>query len=219
MTSWPYDIGPVSVTDALAEECPKCSQPAASPCLYTTDTFTYLAYPEYGPAPKHHKGDVMKATTVHQERRDAVRRERMKTRQGGTVTTATPGVRGAAAAMRAWDVEEFERMRAWLAEYGWLLMDAGLVRRPDGSVRGDSYAMPGHSTMPRSERVTDTWSGDREHLIASFGDLDLPVEQHEHAHHDGCYFAHAHENGQERHGHTYVCRDEGCHHIMMQEVS
>jgi hypothetical protein len=39
-------------------------------------------------------------------------------------------------------------MRAWLAEHGWLLIEAGLERRPDGSVRGDSYAMPGYKTMP-----------------------------------------------------------------------
>ena len=125
----------------------KCGQAAGSPCIYTTDTFTYLRYPEYGPVPKHHRGDVMKDTTVHQERRDAVRQRRMRKRRAGAVTRATPGVRGAAAAIRAWDVEEFERMRAWLAENGWLLMEANLERRPDGSPRGASYAMDPDGTI------------------------------------------------------------------------
>jgi len=135
---YPPDIGPVSVEDALAVDCPKCGQGAGHRCLYTTDNHTYDSWPDLSGKRLHHEGEVM-PTAVHQERRDAVRERRMQRR--ATVTAATPGIRGAAAAMRAWDLEEFEKMRDWLAEFGWLLAEADLEHRPDGTVRGTSYAM------------------------------------------------------------------------------
>lgn len=136
---WPHDIGPVSAEDALGVDCPKCGQLSGHRCLYTTDTFTYTTWPEYGKVPRHHQGQVMPAA-VHQERREAVRARRMRHR-AVPATPASPGVRGAAAAMRAWDLEEFEKLRAWLTEFGWLLTEADLEHRPDGTLRGTSYAM------------------------------------------------------------------------------
>ena len=44
----------------------------------------------------------------------------------------------ARAALAAFDLAEYEKLRAWLAEHGPVLWGG---QRPDGSLRGDTYAI------------------------------------------------------------------------------
>lgn len=55
---------------------------------------------------------------------------------------------------------------------------------------------------PRKGYAIDEWSCDRDGLIELFGPgLKLGPDRHEHAHHDGCYYAHDHEGGGTPHNH------------------
>lgn len=58
-------------------------------------------------------------------------------------------------------------------------------------------------------RVTDCWSGDREWLLKTFPGESLGgPDDHEHAHHDGCFYHHEHEAGRHPHEHIYKCDNE-----------
>lgn len=124
MTSYPGP--PVTLDDALTAGCPRCGQGKGCPCLYMQDS--YMPWPD-NKTIKHREGETMLAT-VHSDRREVVRQRRIRESRAELVTPASPGARGAAAAMRAWDVEEFRRMREWLAEFGYLLTEADLEHRP-----------------------------------------------------------------------------------------
>jgi hypothetical protein len=66
---------------------------------------------------------------------------------------------------------------------------------------------------------TDTYSCGREQVLELFAlsPLELPREIHEHCHHDGGYFTHAHEGGQAPHSHTRRCKHPGCRHNYERE--
>jgi hypothetical protein len=61
---------------------------------------------------------------------------------------------------------------------------------------------------------TDTYSGDRLHVLELFMSVpqDMPADIHEHAHHDGGYYAHDHPGGQVPHSHMKRCDHPGCRH-------
>lgn len=140
-------IAPVSRREALTVACPLCEVEPGESCVYTANMYTIQHYPHYSKLLKHRKGSKL-AKAVHNPRRAVIRlaREREWERQGSAKRVTAPShVHAAIAAMRAWDIEEHNRLRDWLAEFGDVLVYANLLRRPDGTVRGDSYVMPAYA--------------------------------------------------------------------------
>jgi hypothetical protein len=77
---------------------------------------------------------------VHWQRRQKAldRRRQERYRDTRPVHPASRAQRQAAAAVREFDRREYEQLRDWLRDYGEILWaDA----RPDGSLRGESYAI------------------------------------------------------------------------------
>jgi len=137
-------IAPVSRREALAVACPLCEVEPGESCVYIADMFGYVHHPYYRKTLKHRKGSRI-ATAVHNKRRAVIRQQREQewARQGSARrVVASSHLHSAIEAMRAWDIAEHNRLRGWLAEYGDILVYANLPRRPDGTVCGDSYAMP-----------------------------------------------------------------------------
>lgn len=144
-------IAPVSRREALTVACPLCEVEPGESCVYTANMYTIQHYPHYSKLLKHRKGSKL-AKAVHNPRRAVIRQQREYAwnrwnRQGRVVHTAVPSeMQAVLAAMRAWDIAEriaeHNKLRDWLAEFGDLLVYANLPRRPDGTVHGDSYAMP-----------------------------------------------------------------------------
>jgi hypothetical protein len=121
-------------------KCEKCGAVQGEPCVYTVT----LRSPSN---PKYRQVAGQPCQRVHPERRWASqalvnRRARERMRQESAPEHASLETLAAAHAMRAWDVQEYFRLREWLAEWGYLLTEAGRERRPDGTLRGDSYALP-----------------------------------------------------------------------------
>jgi len=65
--------------------------------------------------------------------------------------------------------------------------------------------------------VSDAWSGGTEVLLGMWPSEEFHPDQHEHAHHDGCFYAHRHPGGSAPHGHIYECASPQCRHIYEQE--
>lgn len=68
--------------------------------------------------------------------------------------------------------------------------------------------MSGHEPA----RVTDDWSGGPDAVADLFCENyvtgrrgDLTPEHHEHGHHDGALYCHAHPGGDREHDHVYDC--------------
>jgi hypothetical protein len=61
---------------------------------------------------------------------------------------------------------------------------------------------------------TDTWAGGRERVLELFAAApqEFSPDIHEHAHHDGGYYAHHHPGGQAPHSHTRRCEYPSCRH-------
>jgi hypothetical protein len=122
---------PVSVADALAEDCAKCGSAVGSLCTYLDDRM----YAGYGRVIKHLRGDPMRGF-AHKERRQAVRKRRQQAadreqrrlyrerRRQGQAVPASPQVIAAARAMQAHAVTEHMQLRAWWAEHGHIIANA-----------------------------------------------------------------------------------------------
>lgn len=141
-----YDevIASVSRREALTVACPLCEVEPGESCVYLADMYWPYASYDGKRHLKHHKGSKI-TEVVHRERSAVIRRQREYEweRQGNAKrVTAPPHLHSAIEAMRAWDIDEHNKLRNWLAEFGDILVFANLPRRPDGTVRGDSYAMP-----------------------------------------------------------------------------
>lgn len=141
-------IAPVSRREGMTVACPLCEAIPGEPCVYIADIYHPYSY-DYGTRRlKHHKGSKI-TEVVHRERMEVIRRKRHAEweRQGSAKrVSALPHLHSVIAAMRAWDIDEHNKLRDWLAEYGDVLAYANLPRRPDGTVRGDSYALPSHAS-------------------------------------------------------------------------
>jgi hypothetical protein len=135
-------------------KCPVCAAGKGQPCVYTATTSPYTSYSYAVQHPgRQMPGQVKGEPTrrVHHERGWVYeawerRRRQQRWRQENAPTPQAQDVLDAAHAMRAWDVEEYSKLRDWLAEHGDILVDAALPRRPDGTVRGDSYALPSRAS-------------------------------------------------------------------------
>lgn len=62
-------------------------------------------------------------------------------------------------------------------------------------------------------KVTDTWSGGRETVRGMYAKgspawKKISPDRHEHGHHDGALYNHAHKDGRVPHGHVYECRND-----------
>jgi hypothetical protein len=121
----------VSPADALPEHCAKCGAAPGESCTYLSDIFVYDPpgggyYPRVKQL-KHRKGAPLADGQVHKERRVPVRARRYREYRKSLldrrpVVPMSQDARQAAAAMRAWDIMEHEKLRAWLAEYGDILL-------------------------------------------------------------------------------------------------
>jgi hypothetical protein len=140
----------VSQAEAVTEGCPKCGAARGAWCTYVTDipATSRIRWRNPGNAETewlHRKGDLLESGRAHSERIALIRAKRLRewrswSRRGRQAVAAMPDdLRAAAAAMRAWDVAEYNALRDWLAEHGHLLVNANRMR-PDGTARGESYA-------------------------------------------------------------------------------
>ena len=123
---------PVPDDEALRLDCPACLAKHGYMCVYTAP------YGKVGG--RYVVGKPCKR--VHWQRREKARdrRRRDAWRDTRPVYPASRAQREAAAALRAFDLAEYEQLRDWLRAYGEILWTPG---RPDGSLRGETYAI-GH---------------------------------------------------------------------------
>lgn len=128
----------VSEADALGAKCPFCQSPPGTRCVYTAPHGKDAAgnYTAGQPTARAH----WQRKAVVRGRRQ-VARWREARRDTRPVVPASREAREAAAALRQFDRAEYEKLRDWLRDWGWLLAEADLPRRPDGTLRGDSYAL------------------------------------------------------------------------------
>jgi type II secretory pathway component PulJ len=123
---------PVTTAEALEFDCPFCKAPRGAMCVYTAP---------YGKIGGQYVAG-QPCRRVHWQRRGKARTARWQQRHRDSrpVTPASPEARAASAALRQFDLAEYRKLRDWLRDWGWLLTEANLPRRPDGTLRGDSYA-------------------------------------------------------------------------------
>jgi hypothetical protein len=129
---------------AYSVTCPECGEPAGFRCIYTTEVraFDLHGYSRTHVRP-HRIGDM--TIRPHHARSNVVaerdRRARLLAarREAGPPGPAWPGeeTRKIRAALAAFDLDEYERMRDWLKNYGEILWRD---QRPDGTFRGETYA-------------------------------------------------------------------------------
>jgi hypothetical protein len=150
-----HDVGgPVSIEEARAEECPACGAAKGQPCTAMTDKFEYEQQKhrrDWGGPKKlvRAKGTPMPGY-CHPERRSAARERFRRAKQAEYQRerkAALARLRGpsadalaARAAMLAWDAAEYHSLVTWWREHGHIVVNADRMR-PDGSVRGRSYAV------------------------------------------------------------------------------
>lgn len=108
-----------------AVTCGRCAAEKRCPCVYTVTRDPHTRWR----TGERVRGQVAGEPTrrVHAERARVYeemvrRRAREKLRRELTPDPAARDVLDAAYAMRAWDVEEHNRLRGWLAEYGAILV-------------------------------------------------------------------------------------------------
>jgi hypothetical protein len=140
------DIGkPVSVDEAREVKCPKCQARGGTRCVYMVDGW-HTGWWVGGCETRRVVRIGTPMGAVHPERREVIRENRRKQWQADRLRTRPPAnpvserAREARAAMLAWDAAEYAALTAWWREHGHLFADAAAVR-PDGSVRGRSYAI------------------------------------------------------------------------------
>lgn len=136
---------PVSDKDALTVDCPLCGRPAGERCVYMADVWegSRLSYREgHILIPKG--SDTQKP---HNPRRAVLAKQRVErwrkehkteaARLAAANSRQLRQVRPVWAAEAEFDRREREALRDWLRAHGHILWDT----RPDGSLRGDSYAI------------------------------------------------------------------------------
>ena len=132
--------------------CSKCLAAAGEPCRYTTGRWLNSRHSWTNPG-THENGRVMLAEpgdpmpTVHPERKEVIRQQRLRRfrREQAALRARQPRAlsadgRRALEAMAAWDAAEYAALTAWWREHGHIIVNADRMR-PDGSVRGRSYAV------------------------------------------------------------------------------
>lgn len=118
----PYGAAPVSDADALTVACPLCSAAPNTPCVYVWPYATPRYRAAKGRASAAYKAVLARVDTptkrAHTARRNALFRNRQRaetaSRWSRSPTVAPRWVRDAAAAMAAWDRDEYLAMQTWL---------------------------------------------------------------------------------------------------------
>lgn len=125
--SVPGPDAPVTVVSALAEPCPMCRVTAGRQCIYLSDGYAMVGRTYPRKKLVHRKGSRMRGR-VHAARKDAVRRKRvLQYKRDHRRTGARADLQAAVAAMRAYDVAEYLRLRAWWTENGEIFVRADRV--------------------------------------------------------------------------------------------
>lgn len=129
--------------EAATVKCPKCGALPGKPCVYVTrriDSSKSRGWPDV-PYVDHFEGDPIPSGKTHYERNSEAFRKSLKDlpRKLDAYEASRKRKAEAWAAMREFDRREYEQLRDWLRDWGWLLTTANLPRRPDGTLRGETY--------------------------------------------------------------------------------
>jgi hypothetical protein len=116
--------------EALLFTCSFCHAARGQQCTYTSRYRKVDGEYVFGkPCQKPHRQRQEKAR---------IRRQQERYRDGRPVVPASRTQREAAAALRAFDLAEYEQLRDWLKNFGPILWEPA---RPGGSLRGESCAI------------------------------------------------------------------------------
>jgi hypothetical protein len=135
----PKPASPVTDTEAYEVKCPVCGREPKRKCI------RMVPVKKREMAGSGYTGRRItvrrKGTNIarpHQGRRDAAARLRLERwKKENPAQWLREDAEQARAALAAFDLAEYEKLRAWLAEHGPILWGG---TRPDGSLRGETYA-------------------------------------------------------------------------------
>lgn len=127
-----YKNAPIPDEEVIAEvRCPLCKAKKGSPCVYVRNKVIYqYANTASNRAKAARVGQPTKR--IHQERRDSAYRARRQARSIAPqhpLLHIRPELLEVAAAMRAFDLQEYERLKVWIVAYGDILANANVNPR------------------------------------------------------------------------------------------
>jgi hypothetical protein len=138
--------GSVPEREALSVACPQCGAPAGMGCRYVRAVYWPPDTRTGKRRLRHRKGT--RTEVSHAKRREAFAHVRLLAwRRRNPALAAWQDARAARLALGAYDRAEAEALRDWLAGHGHILWEQ---ERPDGTVRGGSYAVPRSRARVRS---------------------------------------------------------------------
>lgn len=147
--------GPERVEAVNTEKCPKCGAEPMRMCVYVQVPVPQ-GYSRGGPAVERYQRSGTPTKVPHHERAEALRARKRKERQRAerkslekrrAAMKPSDETLEAVRAMRQYDLAEHEKLRAWVQEYGDILVNANQLR-PDGTTRGESYAANCDTGLP-----------------------------------------------------------------------
>jgi hypothetical protein len=126
----------ISDQDVYSVPCPDCGAEPEQPCVYVPVRGVDMEFLHYRsakvrarvlltgtPTKRPHNGRINAALHVAQRRANAARLKAL--RAAGRAAEASPLRRQIARIEAEFDRREYEQMRAWLAEFGGILTNAG----------------------------------------------------------------------------------------------
>jgi len=147
-----HDVGgPITTEQGQTEDCPECKAVKGQPCTALSAKFAWVRKPRewYASRVLVRAVGTPLPDYCHPQRRSVVRERYRRAQQAeyqrrrkealGRLRGPSADALAARAAMLAWDASEYAALTSWWREHGHLFANAAATR-PDGSVRGRSYA-------------------------------------------------------------------------------